>query len=224
MLLRFTVMQLSKLNSRISKKWKLLVRLLWQRKLAEGQKNRENFRSIFLEFLHELQWSYLPKHFRSVVNAVFVTVRKEEGRRWAKASKTTGGTLWACEGIIYVSLCINQRKQLTKYLCKKLLFDLINACTLSLLLTLDISKIGSPSVEMQISWPFIQLPPSSPLSELMVEAEDLKSFCQWSWCCSGVYALVKKNLPPAVLTAHTEEQLFSDDDEPPTKTGNLYKI
>jgi hypothetical protein len=46
MLLRFTVMQLSKLNSRISKKWKLLVRLLWQRKLAEGQKSRENFRSI----------------------------------------------------------------------------------------------------------------------------------------------------------------------------------
>jgi hypothetical protein len=46
MLLRFTVMQLSKLNSRISKKWKLLVRLLWQMKLAEGQKNRGNFRSI----------------------------------------------------------------------------------------------------------------------------------------------------------------------------------
>jgi hypothetical protein len=59
----------------------------------------------------------------------------------------------------------------------------------------------------------------------MVEAEDLKLWVLpvklmlfWSLCFSD------KNLPPAVLTGHTEEQLFPDHNEPPTKTGNLYKI
>jgi len=52
----------------------------------------------------------------------------------------------------------------------------------------------------------------------MVDAEDQKLMLFWSLCFS------EKNLPPADLTAHTVEQLFSDDNEPPTKTGNLYKI
>lgn len=113
------------------------------RRRAEEQRKFQVY--MFLEFLHKLQISYLPKYLSSVVNTVFVTVRKEEGRGWAKASKTTGGTFRACEGILYVSL--NQRKQLKK---KTLLVDLIKGCTLKFLLALELfSDDNEPSTKTE---------------------------------------------------------------------------